>query len=210
MCFHDATLDRTTEGSGFVARTPFSEIARLDAGYQHRDQEGFPFRGQGIGVPTFASVCERFPDQGFILDLKTDGTEEPLARLIKEMDLYERVIVGSFSDRRLQSFRELTGGRVATSSAQNETVRALVAARSGGWNPFARETVAMQVPISWYGVPVVTERLADLCHRYDRLLQVWTINETTEMKRLFDLGVDAVITDRVDLARRVSGGRLAG
>ncbi|MCA1737011.1 MAG: glycerophosphodiester phosphodiesterase [Actinobacteria bacterium] len=201
ICFHDATLDRTTNGQGLTAKSMLAEVAALDAGYRHRYEDRFPFRSQGCAVPTFEAVVERFPQAGFIVDLKADGTEEPLARLIEERHLRQRVIVGSFSDQRLGRFRELTRGMVATSTAPNETMRAIVASRSGGrWNPFSASTVAMQVPVSWYGVPVVTRRLVELAHRWDRLVHVWTINETSEMDRLFELGVDEIITDRPDLA----------
>jgi glycerophosphoryl diester phosphodiesterase len=151
-------------------------------------------------VPAFAEVVDRFPEAGFIVDLKSDGTEEPLARLIADRNLRHRVIVGSFSDRRLKHFRELTQHRVPTSTASNETILALVAGRSGRWNPFDRSTVAMQVPVSWFGFPVVTKSLSRLVRRWGRMLHSWTINEPREMERLFALGVDAVITDRPDLA----------
>ncbi len=56
-----------------------------------------------LRVSTFESVVAQFPQAGFIVDLKVDGTEEPLARLIAERELNRRVIVGSFSDERLAS-----------------------------------------------------------------------------------------------------------
>jgi glycerophosphoryl diester phosphodiesterase len=65
--------------------------------------------------------------------------------------------------------------------------------------PFGSTTVALQVPVSWYGVPVVTDQLIEVAHRYGKLVHVWTINEVPEMRGLLDLGVDGVITDRVDL-----------
>ncbi|CAN5278187.1 glycerophosphodiester phosphodiesterase [soil metagenome] len=201
ICFHDATLDRTTDGSGLTARTDLNAIRQLDAGYRHRLAGNFPFRNRGCSVPTLEEIVLRFPTAGFIVDLKAPGTEEPLARLVSDLELHGRVIVGSFSDERLHRFRNLTGHRVPTSTASNETMRAIAAAVAGGrWNPFDRSTVAMQVPISWYGFPVVTRRLVALARRWQRLLHCWTINEPGEMERLFESGVDAVITDRVDLA----------
>ena len=206
VCIHDPTLDRTTGGHGLTAETPYAEMRGVDAGYRHRADGGFPFRERGIEVPTFSDLVERFPDAGFVVDLKADGTEEPLARLVADHSLHERVIVGSFSDRRLRRFRELTDNRVPTSTGFDETLRALVRARAPfRSNPFGPATVAMQVPVSWYGVPVVTPRLIELVHRFELMLHVWTVNEPQEMKRLWDLGVDAVITDRPDLALQSVG-----
>lgn len=199
-CFHDAFLDRTTDGSGPIGSRSARDLQLLDAGYHHRIGNAYPFRGQGVGVPTFASVLEAFPDFGFVVDIKNDGVVEPLARMIKDRQLANRLIVGSFSTDRLFRLREICGKKVATSTGPAETVKAIAAGRVGARvDPFGSTTVALQVPVSWYGVPVVTDQLIEVAHRFGKLVHVWTINQVQEMKRLLDLGVDGVITDRVDL-----------
>ncbi|HJR87902.1 MAG TPA: glycerophosphodiester phosphodiesterase [Acidimicrobiia bacterium] len=199
-CFHDAFLDRTTDGSGPIGSHSAEDLQRLDAGYHHRIGNAYPFRGQGVGVPTFSLVLEAFPNFGFVVDLKNDGVVEPLARMIKDRDLAHRLIVGSFSTDRLLRLREICGRQLATSTGPAETVKAIVAGRVGARvDPFGSTTVALQVPVSWYGVPVVTNQLIEVAHRFGKLVHVWTINEVQEMKRLLELGVDGVITDRVDL-----------
>ncbi|HJU80692.1 MAG TPA: glycerophosphodiester phosphodiesterase [Acidimicrobiia bacterium] len=199
-CFHDAFLDRTTDGSGPIGSQSSRDLQLLDAGYHHRIGNEYPFRGQGVGVPTFASVLEAFGDFGFVVDIKNDGAVEPLAEMIKERDLAPRLIAGSFSTHRLLLLREICGRELATSTGPAETVRAILAGRLGASvEPFGPTTVALQVPVSWYGVPVVTNQLIDVAHRAGKLVHVWTINEVEEMRRLFELGVDGVITDRIDL-----------
>ncbi|MGQ0849781.1 MAG: glycerophosphodiester phosphodiesterase [Actinomycetota bacterium] len=200
ICFHDPMLDRTTDGHGLVRSAQFDELSQLDAGYRHRLGGGFPFRGTGIRVSTFAELVERFPDSGWILDLKADGTEEPLARLVDEMDLYQRVMVGSFSAERLSRFRHLTGGKVATSTSTGEIWRALAFAALGTRSdPFHPATSALAVPANWFGVPVVNPGVVELAHRHRRMVYVWTVNDPAEMKGLTDMGVDGIMTDRPDL-----------
>ena len=204
LCFHDPVLNRTTNGHGFVARTSFDEIRRLDAGHRHRLGDGFPFRGQGLAVPTFAEMAARFPEAGWVIDLKAEGTEEPLARAIEEFDLADRVIVGSFSNERVESFRRLTRGRVATSTPPKETLRAVLAAAVPRFNApvegvFHPTTCALQVPATWYGMPIVSSALVALAHSVGRLVHVWTVNGLDEVAALRDLGVDGLITDRPDL-----------
>lgn len=203
ICYHDPVLSRTTSGHGFVARTTLDEIRRLDAGYRHRLDDGFPFRGQGVLVPTFAEMAKLFPDAGWVIDLKADGTEEPLAKAIEELDLADRVIVGSFSNERVETFRRLTRGRVATSTPPKETLRAVVAAAVPRLKPpddvFHPSTCALQVPATWYGVPIVSAALVALAHSVGRLVHVWTVNGLDEVAALTDLGVDGLITDRPDL-----------
>jgi len=204
VCYHDPVLSRTTNSRGFMARTTFDELRRLDAGYRHRLEDGYPFRGQGVVVPTFVEMAAMFPGAGWVVDLKADGTEEPLARAIEQFDLADRVIVGSFSNERVENFRRLTGGRVATSTPPKETLRAVVAAAVPRRNKpvervFHPTTCALQVPATWYGMPIVSSALVALAHSVGRLVHVWTVNGLDEVAALIDLGVDGLITDRPDL-----------
>jgi glycerophosphoryl diester phosphodiesterase len=199
VCFHDARLERTTNGQGDLAAAGWAEVSRLDAGYHHRHPTGFSYRGQGISVPRLADVLQAYPEVGLVVDLKADGTEAPLARLLAETGSEDRVIVGSFSESRLAAFRRLTEGRVATSAGPRAIIRALLS------SPRASRLLegpdrAFQVPVSWYGVRVVTPSLVRTVHAAGKQVQVWTVNHPEEMKRLLELGVDGIITDRPDLA----------
>ena len=204
LCYHDPVLSRTTNGHGRVAETTFEDIRRLDAGYRHRLDGEFPYRGQGIVVPTFAEMAALFSEAGWVVDLKADGTEEPLAAAIEEFGLADRVIVGSFSTERIERFRRLTFGKVATSTPPAETFRAVMAASGPRFSSAARgvfhpTTCALQVPATWYGVPIVSAALVALAHSAGRLVHVWTVNGLTEVTALTGLGVDGLITDRPDL-----------
>jgi glycerophosphoryl diester phosphodiesterase len=200
VCFHDPVLNRTTNGWGLLASTTFEEMRRLDAGYRHRADGGFPFRGNGVVVPAFRDMITLFPEAAWVVDLKADGVARPLAALIDELDLHERVIVGSFSTERIAEFRAMTGGKVATSTPPGETMRAVLSAASiRNGDPFHPFTAALQVPSTWYGMPVVTPRLVDLAHSYGRSVHVWTVNDPEEMADLTVMGVDGLITDRPDL-----------
>jgi glycerophosphoryl diester phosphodiesterase len=52
----------------------------------------------------------------------------------------------------------------------------------------------------------VDRRLVTAVHRVGAHLHVWTVNEASEMRRLLDLGVDGIITDRPDLLNEVLDG----
>lgn len=206
VCFHDSTLDRTTNGRGPVAGVTLQQLQSLDAGYQHQADGGFPFRGVGETSPTLREAIESLPDSSWVIDLKAAGTAAPLAELIESLALHDRVIVGSFSSAFLAEFRHLTRGEVPTSVGSAETVRAVVAARAGrGLDPFPHSHLALAVPETWYGIPVVTSELLEIAHSRGRLVHVWTINDPTEMQRFAALGVDGIITDRPDVAQQVLG-----
>jgi len=102
MCSHDATVDRTTNGSGAVAEKTLAEHKTLSASYGFR---GF----ENERIPTLAQPASILPaGVGLALELKTDRFLEPevCARLVSELrvaGVLARAIVLSFSLPRLQA-----------------------------------------------------------------------------------------------------------
>src|SRR5918911_3284289 len=74
VVIHDATVDRTTNGSGAVSEMTFDELRRFDAGHNFSPDGGptRPYRGRGVRVPTLGEVLEEFPGVAVNIDLK-DG-----------------------------------------------------------------------------------------------------------------------------------------
>ncbi|MFY9914508.1 MAG: glycerophosphodiester phosphodiesterase family protein, partial [Nocardioidaceae bacterium] len=66
----------------------------------------------------------------------------------------------------------------------------------------ARGLVA-QVPLRRRGLEIVTPAFVERMHAVGKQVHVWTIDEPGEMHRLLDLGVDAIMTDRIDRLREV-------
>lgn len=197
VCFHDRTVDRTTNGSGEVSAFSFAELSRLDAGHRHGAVDGHPFRGQGTRVPTLEELVTSFPDAGLVVDLKAEGMAAGLAAIIARHSLHDRIIVGSFSDRRLSEFRAMTGGRVATSAGQATVRNWLISTRLG--RPFPGPAQALQVPARSRGLRVVDERLVAAAHALGLQVHVWTVNQVDEMTALLEMGVDGLVTDRPDV-----------
>lgn len=198
VCFHDDQLDRTTNGSGPIWGRTLAELRRLDAGHNHMVEGSYPFRGRGLRVPTLGEVLATFPDVGVVVDLKQSGLEEALVSLLERMDAWRRVIVGSFSDRRLERMRQVSGGRAQISAGPRSARRWWAASRMGRRGP--GDFVALQLPASMFGLGVVDRRLVRAAHKAGMAVHVWTINRPAEMERLWGRGVDAIITDRPELA----------
>jgi glycerophosphoryl diester phosphodiesterase len=102
MCIHDATVDRTTDGSGTVAGMSLAELKRLSAAY------GRP-EFQAERIPTLAEVAGLLPaDVALALELKTDRFLEPeicrrLAAELDELGIRDCSVVLSFSLARIQA-----------------------------------------------------------------------------------------------------------
>jgi glycerophosphoryl diester phosphodiesterase len=209
VVIHDPTVDRTTNGHGLVSSFPLAELRRLDAGYHFTPDRGqtYPFRGQGVAIPTLREVFERFPTKVINIDLKepAPGKEERLWRTIQEARAADRVIVGSFVCASLRRFRRLTGETVATSACPREVLAFVLLARSRTmsrgihaarvWRPCYH---ALQVPEVRRGLRLVTPATIRVAHQLGIQVHVWTINECPDMERLLDWGVDGMMTDRPD------------
>lgn len=201
VCIHDPTVNRTTDGEGEVSSFTFDEIQVLDAGFRHGTRDGFRFRSQGVRIPAFEEALVSFPDVRFVVDLKADGLEEPLADLVEKMGIHDRLIVGSFSDERLSRFRKLTRGEVATSTGPALTRLWVLASRVGRRG--GGEAAALQLPTQMRGVRVVDERLVAAAHAAGLQVHVWTVNRADDMDTFLDIGVDGIITDRPDLLKKI-------
>ncbi|HEX4189726.1 MAG TPA: glycerophosphodiester phosphodiesterase [Marmoricola sp.] len=189
IAFHDEVLDRVTNLTGRIADADTEMIRTARIGGQYP-------------VPWLSELLEEFPDARFNIDLKGPGTDTALADLLDRTGAHDRVCVGSFSLPRIRAFRRRTAGRVATSAAPVE-VGLYLAAPTGGLARIltGAKVPVLQVPHRRGSVPVVTRSLIRRAHAAGAHVHVWTINDPAEMADLLDLGVDGLITDRIDVLK---------
>lgn len=197
VIFHDHTLDRLTNGTGRFDEHDWDHLKTLDAAHGFQPDKGFPLRGQGIRLPLLEEVVRTFPDQLFNIDLKQPGSAPRVAAEVDRLRIRDRVLIGSFHDRRIRRFRRALPG-VATSAGPAEIARALTRRPREGVG-----ADAYQVPEKGAGVRVVSPRFLDRAHSAGKQVHVWTVNEPGDMRRLLALGVDGLVTDRPDLLNQV-------
>jgi glycerophosphoryl diester phosphodiesterase len=203
VVFHDGALDRTTDGSGRVSGFTLDDLRQFDAGYRYTPDAGatWPYRGQGITVPTLAEVFERFSTTRVNIEIKEviPGTEEQLWRVIQTAGAEDRTVVASFPLAPLQRFRALSQGRVATSGSMPE-IRAFVLAAYARATRLLRPAYdALQVPETYRGIPVVTPTTVRAAHQLGLAVHVWTVDDRASMERLLGYGVDGLMSDRPDI-----------
>ncbi len=202
VVFHDARLDRTTDGHGYIKNFTLAELRRLDAGHRMTpDGKSFPFRGKGLVIPTFAELCQLDPSARINVELKAEGVDLPRAmwRFIEEHELYDRILVAAAKHALVREFRVLSGGQVATSASAREVAGFWAAARAGLSGRVAIEFDALQVPVAQGPLTVVTPRFMAAAHARGVHVHVWTIDDPAEMRRLAKMGVDGLMSDRPDL-----------
>jgi glycerophosphoryl diester phosphodiesterase len=199
VVIHDATVDRVTDGSGAVAEMTLEEIRRLDAGYRFSPDGGrtFPYRGQGVRIPTLAEVYEEFPDARVNADIKEaqPEVEEAVLRVMQRAAAEERTLIASTDHAVLRRFRKVSGGRISTGASRRE-IAAFYALSRLHLEAFVSPAYeALQVPVEHWGITLVTPRFLGAAHSRRVGVDVWTINDAAEMRRLLDLGVDVIMTD---------------
>ncbi|WP_338675389.1 glycerophosphodiester phosphodiesterase [Streptomyces sp. SCSIO 30461] len=193
VAFHDATLDRVTDARGRIAELPWSEVSRA------RVASTEP-------LPLFEELLDEFPDARWNVDIKAAGALEPLVGLIRRRDLWGRVCVGSFSERRVALAYRLAGPKLATSFG----VRGVLGLRlrSLGIPAAVRAgAVCVQVPEVQSGIRIVDRRFVAEAHARGLQVHVWTVNEADRMAALLDTGVDGIMTDDLETLRTVLSDR---
>jgi glycerophosphoryl diester phosphodiesterase len=211
VVIHDDAVDRTTDGSGLVRGMTLREVKDLDAGYRFTRDGGktYPYKGQGVAIPTLEEVYEGLPDVPVNVEVKEDqpDIERALWQVIEEAEAADRTLVVSGKTSIIRRFREVSGGRVATGASITEiAVFDLLSRLRLSW--LLRPSYqALQVPEGYRNIlRLVTPRFVRTAHRLGVRVDVWTINTEPDMRRVLGFGVDGIMTDRPDILNRMLRG----
>ncbi len=208
VLFHNATVDSTTNGTGRVQDFTLAALKALDAGYRWTDDRGghFPFRGQGITVPTLTEVFAAFPDARLNIEIKPDRTDLAVAlgRVIREYRKTEQVIVVSMHDGVMREFRRRYP-EVATAASTGEVKAFFYLNLVYLGFLYSPPALSLGVPEYGGGFHVVTPHFIRAAHGRGLKVHVWTINDSADMKRLLDLGVDGIFTNYPDRLLKLLG-----
>ncbi len=200
MALHDATLDRTTNGSGRVSEHTAGELIVLDAGWAFDDGGGFPFRGQGITVPTIEQVLTAFPTQLTTLDMKDQRlvAVAPICELLVRLDRADTVYVGVDTDEQVLEFRRLCPSiHTSGTSAERTLMRA---ARESGDPAFTtKQLVSQPSYLGDDGQPRVTPESLAFSHSHDIAVLTYVVDDPAAMHDLIEMGIDGIYTRRPDL-----------
>lgn len=191
VLIHDTTVDRTTNGTGKVGNLTFEQLQSLDAGSWKSAQ----FAGEKI--PTFEEILDRYHVKvGILIELKAPelypGIEEQVAEALKERNLdkpqNEKIIIQSFnfeSMKKMDQLLPIVPIGVLTSNRAHTTPEALqeFATYADWFNPS-------------YGI--VTEELVNQVHSLGMQIGSWTVRSQEAADFLFEMGVDAIISDYPD------------
>lgn len=210
VCLHDAGLGRTTNGRGPVREHTLAEIRRLDAGGSfrrngHRGVPGAPGSGTGVRVPTLTEALDALPPSALVdveVKCRGEGPDGParvadlLAATLAGRPDRDRILVSSFSRKlvaaAVPALEGISLGLVT--SALVPLGRALRGAELCGCSMLAAQTSAYFGPKA----RLAAARAVDGGFQ----LLAWTVDDPETARRLADLGVTVVVSDRPGQLRR--------
>jgi glycerophosphoryl diester phosphodiesterase len=208
VVLHDGSVDRTTDGNGKVSEMTLEALKKLDAGYRFSTDNGrtFPFRGKEIKIPTLEEIFDALPQMNFNIEPKqaTPSIIKPLCQMIRARNMTEKVIVGSFRQATIDEFRAECP-EIATSASPPEVTKFLTLSKTGLSESYSPPMQALQIPENLGKLSVVTKEFVENAHRKNLKVHVWTINETADMQRLINVGVDGIMTDYPDRLLKLLG-----
>ena len=211
VLMHDEEVDRTTDGTGLIEEMTLAELKQLDAAYDWSLDDGktFPYRGQGIQVPTLDELFEKFPQMRYVIEIKLtqNPIDKPLCDLIRKFGMQSHVVVASFHDEAMKNFRAVCP-EVATSASRTEVRNYVLLGKAFLWGFYLPKFQTIQPP--WnpedsLGIQIMTERFIRESHTKNIRVEPWTVNDPELMKQYIEWGVDGIITDRPDLLIEILG-----
>lgn len=209
---HDETIDRMSDGTGYIRDMTLEELRKYDYGYDFTPDGGktFPYRGHGVRIPTLEEVFQKFPGRPVNIELKQVDPEagaEKVWALIQQYHMEEKVLINSFPAPPTEAFLKVAGDRVAVGMDRQDMY---------GFAPYYvlhldrlyhPKRDAFQLPVSQKVGPVEirfdNERMVNIAHRLGMKIHFWTINDEATMRHLVEIGADGIITDFPDRAVKV-------
>ena len=153
-------------------------------------------------IPLMQEIFDAWPDARINIDCKSDHALQPLVKILEGSGLLDRVCVGSFSDKRLASLREIFGPALCTSLGPREVAKLRIRSWIGPRRVFPG-AYAAQVPHKQGPLTITDSKFVEAAHESGLHVHVWTIDDPQEMNHLFDLGVDGIMTDRPSVLKDV-------
>ena len=185
VVMHDDTVDRTTDGSGFVKKIKLKDLRKMDA-------------GEGERIPTLEEVLDLVNSRVRInIELKGPKTAKPVMKLIEEYVKKKRwnlddFIISSFSRRELKKARSINP------LIQIGFLISRFQLLDHWWLSFAKKIRANFIGPS---LKIISKRLIRKAHKQGLRVYIWTVNESKDIERMRKWEADGVFSnfpDKID------------
>jgi len=186
---HDKSFDRTTNIKGNVKDFNWEEIKNINAGSKFYEKTGD--HSSKTKFVSLEDALTTYKNIKFNLDLKQGGMTDKILKIIKSTKSIDRVLVSSFSYKRLDEFLEASKGKILTSGSFRENAIAKFFPNKN--RNF--KVQALQAPYYWKGLKIYSKKLREFTNLNNIQLHIWTVNKINHLKECIEIGCDGIITD---------------
>jgi len=175
VVMHDAVVDRTTNGKGYVKDVTLKELKRLNAGLGER-------------VPTLQEVAQLIGRKArLVVEIKVPGIEKRVLEIIKENELEKEALITSFYHPILKRVKELNPNIRTGAIIASRPIKAAQLALDANSNALFPKHV------------YVDPEMVEEAHRHDLAVYPWTIDTLNEIDSLIKMGVNGIVTNKPDV-----------
>lgn len=200
MVMHDHEIDKTTAGKGVVNKLHSDYLQGLNAGHKWSpDGEHYPFRGKSVSdpnyrdlhVPRLREVLDEFRNARMIIEMKKANRSpaQALSRIISEYGMTNKVLVASFEGKFMEEFRRLSPDVATSFSLSKGDFDRLISGKKISDDEVGQPR-AIQLPFRF-----ITDDIVRRSHERNIKVHAWTVNDLEKMYRMWQVGVDGIITD---------------
>ncbi|WP_105103384.1 glycerophosphodiester phosphodiesterase [Microbulbifer pacificus] len=200
VLMHDDTVDRTTEGKGAIRDKTLQELQKLNVAYNwSQDGKTFPYRDNPQRILTVDEVFKTYPGYPMVIELKSPDPDaaRTLCRKLMAFNKSNQVIVSSFHQSAIDTLRE-DCPHVATGAGSDEVKMFALATRLHAFRLLSPRYQALHIPTEYEGISLIDRSSVSQVQDHGVRVDVWTVNDEAEMRRLIELGVDGIMTERPD------------
>ncbi len=204
--FHDAKLERTTDGSGYAISKNWKELQNLDAGFGFDPQQdkSFPFRGQGVKIPRFEEVLEKYAGKHLSVEIKQNSLElvHESLKLLTRYKCLENCVVGSKHHRVWETMKKFYPS-IPRFLSRREIILSFLDFK-GGVSPRQDPSAVASLPVQKQcGMNFKAGSFIDYLHARKMKVFFWTVNERETIEELIRAKADGIISDDPAFADQV-------
>lgn len=197
VVMHDTSLDRTTKSSGLIKEKKLYDIQHIEISQAYNTFEEYDSTWDKERIPLLTECLTMYKDEGvdINIELKTGaedypGIEEEIYHIISPLDMLDKVVLSSVNLDTLVKLKKL-----------DKNLRVAFLSKQVPENPkaFIEEYGLEALHLSVAAINKSTEDLSEIAQS----LRVWVVNDEENARKLFDMGVGAVMTDYPDKVLKI-------
>lgn len=187
VVMHDGNTFATTGYKGLIKKMTLAELKKLDC-------------GEGERIPTLRELIRIAKDKiGLQIEIKAKRLAEYLVKMLREEDLIETSIISSFLHDELIKLQKIEP------KLKLATLEPITTKWSKDWK-YQSEILNKAIDNNYYAIHprynLVNQELINNAHDNNIKVNIWTVNTKGVMKKFIQMGVDGLITDNIQNAKK--------